>query len=245
MARFILLALLCLSASFASAQQLALFSDAARPLVSQPVTDDRLERAQTASLFSGRTGLFARQKPPPPEIPDIVARMTPRTGDHRVALLRDLIASAEAGPMGYDAVQYGARRKPRLPPTSMTVGEIFEWIKATPGQPHAIGRYQFIPATLRYLVRDLGVPDTARFNPALQDRLADRLLEQAGLGDFLTGRMHRTVFMNAIARIWAGLPNSSGRSHYHGYAGNKAVISWPVFEAEMAAIFPIPALPAR
>ena len=37
----------------------------------------------------------------------------------------------------------------------MTLDEIFAWIAATPGQPHAIGRYQFIPDTLRMLVNRL------------------------------------------------------------------------------------------
>jgi len=59
--------------------------------------------------------------------------------------LRQLIGRAEAGRKGYDAVQYGARIKPSKPPTQMTLAEIYAWIDATPGQPHAIGLYQFIP----------------------------------------------------------------------------------------------------
>lgn len=216
----------------ASAEQIAFLFDrqTARPLFDQPSAGGTLEQRQTASLFSGANGLFAK---PAPSV------TVPTTqGRSQVARLRDLIAKAEAGPMGYDAVQHGARIKTPKPPTAMTVGEVFQWIKATPGQPHAIGRYQFIPSTLRYLVKDLGVPTSAPFSPDLQDRLADRLLEQAGLGEFLAGEKGRVPFMNAIARIWAGLPNSSGKSHYHGYAGNKAVISWAVFEAEMVRIFP-------
>jgi hypothetical protein len=54
----------------------------------------------------------------------------------------------------------------------------------------------------------------------------------------LAGKMERHDFMNNLARIWAGLPNSSGKSHYEGYAGNKAVMTWDKFDAEMARIFP-------
>ncbi len=214
----------------ASAQQLALFSDGGGPsLFADPGDGTALERRQTASLFSGRSGLLAG--------PVRVEPSLDYAPDDRIARLRDLIAEAEAGPMGYDAVQHGARIKPPKPPTAMTVGEIFDWIAATPRQPHAIGRYQFIPKTLEYLVELKGVPRTARFEPALQDLLADQLLEQAGLSDFLGGKMGRTPFMNAIAQVWAGLPTSSGRSYYDGYAGNKAVLSWGYYEAEMARIF--------
>ncbi|WP_338023233.1 hypothetical protein [Aliiroseovarius subalbicans] len=123
----------------------------------------------------------------------------------------------------------------------MKVQDIYDWISATPGQPHAIGRYQFIPATLKRLVTKLGVGVDEVFSPRLQDRLGDTLLLEAGLAAFRQGRMTRHVFMNNMAKIWAGLPNSSGKSHYDGYAGNKATMTWARFDREMARIFPTPA----
>ncbi len=159
-----------------------------------------------------------------------------RSGD-RIGRLRNLIAHAEAGPKGYDAVHSSAKVLPPAPPTSLTLGQVFAWIKRTPQQNHAIGRYQFIPATLRDLVRRGGVPLSARFTPQLQDRLADILLQDAGLHAFQSGRISRTRFMNNLALIWAGLPTSSGRSAYHGYAGNRATIDWATYNQEMAAIF--------
>jgi len=156
----------------------------------------------------------------------------------QVASVRHLIAQAEAGQMGYDAVQHKARIKPPKPPTSMTIAEIFYWIRATPGQPHAIGRYQFIPDTLARLVGYLGLsPDTV-FTSDIQDRLADVLLVEAGFNAFVNGELSRAAFMNNLAKIWAGLPTTSGKSYYHGYAGNRATISLATFEAEMARIFP-------
>ncbi|WP_425342891.1 hypothetical protein [Sagittula salina] len=162
-----------------------------------------------------------------------------RSGDGGpVARLRDLIAAAEAGRAQYDAVQYGARTQPPKPPTQLTIADIYQWIDATPGQPHAIGRYQFIPDTLRGLVRKAGLDVGERFSPTVQDRLADMLLEEAGLTAMREGVMTRRGFMNNLAKIWAGLPNSSGRSHYHGYAGNRATMTWAHFDAQMARIFP-------
>lgn len=157
--------------------------------------------------------------------------------DPQAEMIRHLIAHAEAGSKGYDAVQYGARIKPGRPPTEMTLGDVFAWIKATPGQPHAIGRYQFIPSTLARLVTILDAGPHERFSSQMQDRLADILLQEAGLDAYRSGEMTRHGFMNNLAKIWAGLPNSSGRSHYHGYAGNAATMTWARFESEMARIF--------
>ena len=70
-------------------------------------------------------------------------------GSTSAAKLRSLIALAEAGAAGYDAVQYAARIKPPKRPTQMTLADIIRWIEDTPGQHHAIGRYQIIPSTLR------------------------------------------------------------------------------------------------
>ncbi|MDJ0823845.1 MAG: hypothetical protein QNJ09_18820 [Paracoccaceae bacterium] len=173
----------------------------------------------------------------------VAARVAPKlaapvaTGGSRIHRLRAIIGEAESRRDGYDAVQFGARIKPSKPPTQMTLAEIFEWIDDTPGQPHAIGRYQFIPATLRRLVKRQKLPQSAVFSPAMQDQLADQLLAEAGLQRFQRGDIGRHSFMNNLAKIWAGLPNSSGKSHYHGYAGNKATMSWTRFDAEMRAIF--------
>ena len=177
-----------------------------------------------ASLFRGRSsgGLFAPILSAPPSVKQLF----------------DLIASAEAGKAQYDAVQYGAKRKPPKKPTQMTIAEINAWIDATPGQPHAIGRYQMIPATLRRLVKHQGVKPQTRFSPELQDQLAHQLVEEAGYSAFLQGEMPRKTFMLNLAKIWAGLPTSSGKSYYEGYAGNSASLTWRHFQAEMQRIFP-------
>ncbi len=198
-----------------------------------------------ASLFSGRTGtsLFALTQPtgaaPSPwgQRQRIVLGMVP-TGNVQSHRILHLIAQAEAGRMGYDAIQHGAKILPAQRPTALTIAEIYQWIDDTPGQQHAIGRYQFIPKTLRRLVRELGIDPRNRFTPQLQDRLANLLLEEAGLSRLAAGEITRHQYMNNLAKIWAGLPTSSGKSHYHGFAGNRATMSWTQFDAEMARIFP-------
>lgn len=199
-----------------------------------------------ASLFAGRGagGMFALVRPRAAGGGGASAQPAAGTvavptslSQQRVMRIRALIGWAEAGAQGYDAVQWGARVKPPKRPTEMTLGEVFAWIEATPGQPHAIGYYQFIPATLARLVTRLDLGPDMRFTPALQDRLGDILLAEAGLPAFEAGRIDRVTFMNNLAKIWAGLPNASGKSHYQGFAGNAASISWEAFDREMARIF--------
>ena len=151
--------------------------------------------------------------------------------------LKTLIASVEAGQGGYDAVVRSAWIKPAKPPSQMTIGEIYAWIEATPDQNHAIGRYQIIPLTLRGLVRKSGLPLSTRYSQATQDFFADLLLAEAGYGKFLKGSLSQRQFLINLAGIWAGLPTPSGRSYYHGVAGNRAVISWKVFESSVTQIF--------
>ena len=199
--------------------------------------DDGLASPRVASLFTDqqRGSLFA----PLPKR-DIRRRQPVLLGPggSDVAMIRHLIGNAESRRDGYDAVQHGARRLPAKLPTQMTLGEINRWIDATPGQPHAIGRYQFIPVTLRRLMAETGAGQHEMFTSRMQDRLADVLLQEAGLEAVRQGSMGRREFMGNLARIWAGLPTANGRSYYHGFAGNKASMTWDHFDREMAQIFP-------
>ena len=163
-------------------------------------------------------------------LPAKVVTPSPKTrasGD--AGRLLDLIAQAEAGSMGYNAVQHGARIRPTKAPTDMTLGEIYAWIVATPRQPHAIGRYQFIPKTLRRVAAIRGYGPDVRFTPEVQDSLAEVLLVEAGIEGYRRGTIGKRQFMHSLAQIWAGLPLPNGKSYYDGYAGNKATMSWPAF----------------
>ncbi|QEP30415.1 glycoside hydrolase family 104 protein [Pukyongiella litopenaei] len=148
-----------------------------------------------------------------------------------------LIALAESPRAGYDAVHGSARRRPPAKPTALTLGQIKRWIRATPGQHHAIGRFQIIPSTLVALQRRLSLPDGTRFDRATQDRMAALLLADAGYDDVIGGRLPLAGFMDRLAHIWAGLPLASGKSAYHGHAGNRATITRAFYARQMRAIF--------
>lgn len=229
-------------ASSASAELNSVFAQAA--VRSQAVQSN-------GSLFGGaQTGMFAplpervtqaaaRAPNVAPDGPPLFSdgRFYGGTGNAPVDRLLALIAQAEAGPAGYDAVQHGARIRPSKRPTDMTLGEIYAWVNATPGQPHAIGRYQFIPDTLRRVARIRGFGPEVKFTEGVQDALALVLLEDAGLSRFQQGAMAQRQFMHNLARIWAGLPLPNGRSYYQGYAGNAATMTWAAFEGGMQDIW--------
>jgi len=230
---------LCVQSALASAEALSMASRGSLLTERSPLfVPTGVPEPKSPSLFAGKTGtsLF-RPMPVSIRVPkDIGDMLFSDLGP--VGQLRALIAQAETGAKGYDAVQYGADVLPSGRPTTLTIAQIYQWIDETPGQPHAIGRYQFIPPTLRRLVRRLGLSHEVRFSPQVQDRLANLLLYEAGLHQFLGGELGRQQFMNNLAKIWAGLPNDSGQSHYHGFAGNKATMTWVYFDAQMARIFP-------
>lgn len=237
----------------------SLFLQSRSPLVTSPQTQPIvLASVANPSLFSDEPnlGFFAPLPPRPVATTQAVPIqriaitpapthvMTPaRRAVYRgqnagtaVQQIRYIIGQAESRRDGYDAVQHGATIRPTKPPTAMTLREIYAWIDATPSQPHAIGRYQFIPKTLKRLVSKRGLSLDTVFTPTVQDALSDILLAEAGLFEFQAGQMPRHTFMNNLAKIWAGLPNSSGKSHYHGFAGNKASITWRAFDAQMKNI---------
>jgi hypothetical protein len=238
--RFVLL-FLALSCGPLAAQEGLIRSGAtsllqsARPLVEMAARSDGEQRS--ASLFQGaRTGMFAPVTRR--DIPDLPGTFRLPMGGSDVAQILSVIAQAEAGRMGYDAVIHSARIKTPRRPTQMTIGEIYDWIHRTPKQQHAIGRYQFIPKTLKRLVKAQGLSLNARFSPQVQDQLAHQLLQEAGLSRFKAGRIDRRAFMGNLSKIWAGLPLPSGKSYYQGYAGNKATMSWASFDRAMKQIYP-------
>lgn len=236
----ILLALLACPA-MPRAQSASLFAHAADAAQRQPFIAQRsapIAGARSGGLFAGDQRHSFLTPLPRPQATAPAPPFGALHGSTEAEKIRNLIAEAEAGRKGYDEVNGGARVKPPKPPSIMTIAEIYAWIDATPGQPHAIGRYQFIPDTLRRLVADQNVSRQAVFTPALQDRLADQLLAEAGLLAFKRGEITRRSFMYRLAKIWAGLPLPSGESYYEGYAGNKATMTWARFDGAMARIFP-------
>jgi|GEM_PF-2862606 len=102
------------------------------------------------------------------------------------AAMLDAIAGTESGKAGYDAVlgngKYGT---PDKPVSTMTLDEAFRFgrqIKARHGSSSALGRYQIVGNTMRAAQEALGIPGTATFDQAMQDRMARWIARNQGLG---------------------------------------------------------------
>ena len=136
----------------------------------------------------------------------------------------------------YNALVYG--KKGSDVPTSadltdMTLNQVLNYQTHMIGAGHAstaVGKYQFIKATLKGLIRQSGLdPETTKFDAATQDRFATMLLQEAGLDKYNKGAISPEQFGEGVAKIWASIPLSSGKSAYEGIAGNKAGASYSNF----------------
>ena len=159
------------------------------------------------------------------------------------ALLLDFIGNIEA-PKGYNTVYGNNQSSLPVPVTKMTLAQI------QAAQPHwskrfgssATGRYQFMQATLRDLIEELGLSRTQVLDGDLQDRLAYHLLKRRGYEAFMAGTISRTEFGRRLAQEWASLPVlantkggsrnvTRGQSFYAGDGLNKSLVLPSTVEA--------------
>lgn len=138
-----------------------------------------------------------------------------------VRKLLDYIGLREA--RGRYDVLVGGKTKSDL--TSMTVGEVLKFQQTMRSQGHestALGKYQFINPTLSGLVKNGAVSLTDIFNSSTQDKAATALLKEKGMDAFVSGKMSKEQFADAVAVVWASMPLGSGRSAADGVGSNKA-----------------------
>lgn len=81
--------------------------------------------------------------------------------------------------------------------------------------PPGLGRYGLKPATIE-AAQGRDIKDSDLFDPATQDALAKKLLEQAGMQEFRDGRLSGAEYQGRVARIWSSLedPTAPGDSYF-------------------------------
>lgn len=137
--------------------------------------------------------------------------------------IKSVLRQAEAGKSEYDA-SIGDNGTPRAEFSKMTVSQVLQAQSSLPNSK-AIGAYQFIPSTLHYAIDKAGIKLSDKFDSETQDKLAQVLMEDAGYSRWKAGKISDNDFHNNLAQIWAGLPETSGMSHYENFNGNHATVS--------------------
>ena len=108
---------------------------------------------------------------------------------------------------------------------NMTVAEVLAAQDAK--KLFAVGKYQFIPNTLKEAVAHTGVDPNAKFNGETQEKLFPYLIsdkKRPNLAAYLAGRSdNANAALNDLAYEFASIPDASGRGKYDGdSAGNAA-----------------------
>ena len=105
-----------------------------------------------------------------------------------------------------------------------TVGQVIEMQRR---RLYAVGRYQFIPTTLRFAVKMSSVDELDMFTPATQDKLMAALImyKRPAVGAFLRGDHDLEGWaLDEMAREWASVEYRRGRGFYDHIGGNRAHI---------------------
>lgn len=106
-----------------------------------------------------------------------------------------------------------------------TVGQVMEMQRR---RLYAVGRYQFIPKTLRFAVAMSEVSELDMFTPETQDKLMAALVmfKRPSVGAYLRGGHDNLNWaLNDMAKEWASIEWRNGRGFYDHVGGNRAHIS--------------------
>ena len=140
----------------------------------------------------------------------------------QVGKLLDFIARYESG--GNYEIILGGKIISGL--TKATIADVFKLqdaMRAKGMESTAVGRYQYIKSTLESTAKQMGLdPNKAVFDEKTQDAIATHTLRSVGLDQWLAGTMNDGDFLNKVARIWAGIPTTGGKSFYDKVGSNKA-----------------------
>jgi hypothetical protein len=144
--------------------------------------------------------------------------------------LADLLAQAEGN---YDSVNRGYAGDTPGGIQSLTgkqfkdftVGQVADMQASS---IYAVGRYQLIPATLKFAVNASNVRFSDKFTTDVQDRLMAALVfhKRPSIGAYLAGK-HDNVekAVTAVSMEWASVEYRNGRGFYDHFSGNRASIS--------------------
>jgi conjugal transfer mating pair stabilization protein TraG len=124
--------------------------------------------------------------------------------------------------------------------STYSIGDVYDLQQQllSQGKPSsAVGRYQFVRATLEAMVKQAGLSVDDKFTPEVQDHLAYVDLVNHGYKLWLAGTKSDTDFAHSLSCEWASLPDpqNEGKSHYDGVGPNHAGQTLEAVYAALAA----------
>jgi conjugal transfer mating pair stabilization protein TraG len=162
--------------------------------------------------------------------------MKASTADPKANSLLDFIAIKESNGnynimIGGDAVDDFS---------TYSIGDVYDLQQQllSQGKPSsAVGRYQFVRATLEAMVKQAGLSVDDKFTPEVQDHLAYIDLVNHGYKLWLAGSKSDEDFAHSLSCEWASLPDpqNGGKSHYDGVGPNHAGQTLEAVYAALAA----------
>lgn len=153
----------------------------------------------------------------------VAAPATTSATSGKVGKILDLISRYESRG-NYNIILGGSTR----PLTSMTIAQVYDLQRQmirSGKESSAVGRYQYVRKTLKWMVDMMGLdPTRTKFDERTQDAIAIYdLRKRCNLDDWLAGRISDKVFLSKISKVWASIPNpSTGKSAYAGVGSNVA-----------------------
>ena len=134
--------------------------------------------------------------------------------DRCTDILLDFISGPESGGNYNAYFGHGKSTSPSL--VSMSLDQVYAFQYQMTGGSTAIGRYQFLLATLQGLQDQLNLPDSAIFDEPLQDRMGVALLVRRGYSAWWRVRISDSELAHRMSMEWASLPDpqKDGRSYY-------------------------------
>jgi hypothetical protein len=166
-----------------------------------------------------------QNRQPAPAIGDVDPDAVEVRNSRSRKTFRDMIASKEASPKGYDSYlndyfpAHAAR--PQKPISQMTLDEVYAYQDrlAAEMRYNPVGRYQILKPTLQMMQRVLRIPSDRVFDAELQDQIADGLLTHRWFQKYVSGQISESEFHDNLAKEWDSIEfRDTGKS----YKGNRS-----------------------
>lgn len=151
--------------------------------------------------------------------------------DKTLSTIRSVEARQDDPYNGLVSGKPGFNTPTHAPLTGMTIAEVQAYqggMLKTGHKSTAVGAYQTKASTLDAAVKALGLdPTTTKFSQPVQDQIARQLVEGRTKQSLNPdGTVDPTRLANNLAKEWAGLATSTGKSYYAGKNGNAAGTSY-------------------